>query len=57
MIVPLIQLAATAANSDLRRRFAADADQVPVDVRVSVDIAIAVARCVIVGLNSAQNDL
>jgi len=49
VIVPLIQLAAIAC---LRRRFAADADQTPVDIPVNVDVAIAVGRCVIVGLDA-----
>jgi len=50
MIVPLVQLAAC-----LRRRFAADADQIPIDVPVNVDVAIAVGRCVIVGLDATSD--
>lgn len=57
VIVPLVRLttATAAANPDLRRWFTAD--HVPVDVRVNVDVAIAIGRCVIVGLNGAQSDL
>jgi len=50
MIVSIVQLTAAAANPDLRRRFAADAAGVSIDVRVNVDVAITVGRCVIVGL-------
>lgn len=56
MIASLIRLADTAANSDLRRRLAADASRVPINVRVNVDVAIAVGRYVIVGLNGTQSD-
>ena len=56
MIVSLIRLAGTAANSDLRRWLAADASRVPINVRVNVDVAIAVGRYVIVGLNGTQID-
>lgn len=55
MIVSLIRLAGTATNSDLRR-LAADPARVPINVRVDVDVAIAVGRCVIVGLNGTQSD-
>lgn len=50
MIVSLVRLATAAANPDLRRRFAADAAGVSIDVHVNVDVAITVGRCVIVGL-------
>jgi len=50
MIVSLVQLAAAAANPDLRRRFAADAAGVSIDACVNIDVAIIVDRCVIVGL-------
>lgn len=56
MIASLVRLAGTAANPDLRRRLAAYAAGVPVDVPVNVDVAIPVGRCVIVGLNDAQSD-
>lgn len=47
MILSLVRLAAATTNPDLRRRFAAE---VSIDVRVNVDVAITVGRCVIVGL-------
>jgi len=56
VIVSLIRLAGTAANSNLRRWFAADASRIPINVRVNVDVAIAIGRYVIVGLNETQSD-
>lgn len=56
MVVSLIRLTSTAANSGLRRRLTADTARIPINVRVDVDVAIAVGRCVIVGLNGEQSD-
>lgn len=56
MIVSLIRFANTATNSDLRRRLATNAARVPINVRVNVDVAIAIGRCMIVGLNGTQSD-
>jgi len=56
VIVSLIRLAGTAANSDLGRWLAANTSRIPINVRVNVDVAIAIGRYVIVGLNDTQSD-